>query len=92
MWDVRERQVVVAGERGAQRFDELLSVPRPPTRLSVVAAASITPRDTSPGPAAPAVEQSSLPARDVGEPSRACERCVGPIPERLRPEARCCSN
>jgi hypothetical protein len=90
-WDVRERQVVLAGERGGQKFDELLCVSRPPSRLTVMPAESITPRDTSPGPAAPADEQSSLPARDVGEASRVCEDCGGPIPEGLRPEARYCS-
>jgi hypothetical protein len=29
MWDVRERQVVVAGERGGRKFGELLSASRP---------------------------------------------------------------
>jgi hypothetical protein len=33
VWDVHERQVVVVGERGGQKFDELLSAPRPPSRL-----------------------------------------------------------
>ena len=28
MWDVRERQVVIAGERGGEKFEELLSAPR----------------------------------------------------------------
>jgi hypothetical protein len=91
MWDVQERQVIVAGDRGGRKFDELLSAPRPPIRLTVMPAASITPRDTSSGPAAPADRQSSLPARDVGEVSRVCEHCGGPVPEGLRPEARYCS-
>ena len=34
MWDVQERQVVIAGERGGEKFEELLSAPgqlyRPP--------------------------------------------------------------
>jgi len=91
MWDVHERQVVVAGERGGQQFDELLSAPRPPTRLTVIPAASITPRDTSSGPAAPADQQSSLPARDAGEVSRVCEHCGESLPAGLRSEARYCS-
>ena len=28
MWDVQERQVVIAGERGGQKFEELVSAPR----------------------------------------------------------------
>ena len=39
MWDARERQVVVVGERGGQKFDEVLSAPRPSTRLTVTPAA-----------------------------------------------------
>jgi predicted nucleic acid-binding Zn ribbon protein len=91
MWDVHERQVVVAGERGGPKFDEVLSPPRPPSRLTVMPTAPTTLRDTSPGSAAPADRQSALPARDVGEVSRVCEHCGGPIPEGLRPEARYCS-
>ena len=53
MWDVQERQVVVAGERGGQKFDEVLSASRPPARLAVMPAPPTTARDTSPGPAAP---------------------------------------
>ena len=91
MWDVHERQVVVAGERGGPKFDEVLSPPRPPSRLTVMPTAPTTLRDTSPGSAAPADRQSALPARDVGEVSRVCEHCGGSIPEGLRPEARYCS-
>ena len=91
MWDVHERQVVVAGERGGQKFDEVLSAPRPPARLTVMPATPTTARDTSPGPAAPADEQSSPPARGAGEVSRVCEQCGEPMPAGLRPEARYCS-
>ena len=91
MWDVHERQVVVAGERGAQKFDEVLSAPRPPTRLAVIPAVPMTPRDTSSGPAAPADQQSSLPARDVGGVSCVCEHCGEPLPAGVRFEARYCS-
>ena len=46
MWDVQERQVVVAGERGGQKFEELLSAPRQPYR-SPVTPVAVTARDTS---------------------------------------------
>src|SRR5512140_1534374 len=35
MWDAQERQVVIAGERGGQKFEELLSAPRQLHRPSV---------------------------------------------------------
>ena len=91
MWDVHERQVVVAGERGGQKFDEVLSPPRPPTRPTVMLLAPTTPRDTSPGQAAPADQQSSLPARAAGETSRVCEHCGEPLAAGLRSGARYCS-
>jgi endogenous inhibitor of DNA gyrase (YacG/DUF329 family) len=91
MWDVQERQVIVAGERGGRKFDEGLSAPRPPTRLTVMPAAPTSARDTSPRPAGPADEQSSRPTRGAGEASRVCEHCGEPLPAGLRPEARYCS-
>jgi hypothetical protein len=91
MWDVHERHVVAAGERGGQKFDEVLSAPRPPIRLAVIPAVPTTPRDTSPGQAAPADQQFSLPARDAGEVSRVCEHCGESLPAGLRLEARYCS-
>ena len=91
MWDVHERQVIVAGKRGEQKFDEVLSAPRPPTRLTAMPPTLTTARDTSQEPAAPADEQSSPPARGAGEVSRVCEQCDEPLPARLRSEARYCS-
>src|SRR5450755_4940124 len=91
MWDVHERQVVVAGERGGQKFDEVLSPPRPPSRLTVMPTAPTTLRDMSPGSAAPADQQSSLPARAVGETSRVCEHCGEPLAAGLRSGAWYCS-
>ena len=91
MWDVYERQVVVAGERGGQKFDEVLSPPRPPSRLTVMPTAPTTLRDMSPGSAAPADQQSSLPARAAGETSRVCEHCGEPLAAGLRSGARYCS-
>ena len=82
--------MVVAGERGGQKFDEVLSAPRP-VRLVAMPAAPTTPRDTSPGPAAPADRQSSLPAGGAGEALHVCERCGEPLPPGLRSEARYCS-
>ena len=87
MWDAQERQVVVAGERGGQKFDEVLSAPRP-VRLAAMPAPPTTARDTSPGPAAQADRQASLPAHGAGEFSRVCEHCGEPLPAGLRPEAR----
>jgi endogenous inhibitor of DNA gyrase (YacG/DUF329 family) len=91
MWDAAERQVIVAGERGGRKFDEVLSAPRPPARLTVMPAAPTAGRDTSPRPAGPADEQSSRPARGAGEASRVCDHCGEPLPAGLRPEARYCS-
>jgi hypothetical protein len=48
LWGVCERRVVVAGERGGEKFDEVLSAPRPPTRLTVMPPAPAALRDTSP--------------------------------------------
>jgi hypothetical protein len=90
LWGVHERRVVVAGERGGEKFDEVLSAPRPPTRLTVIAAAPAALRDTSPGPVASA-DQQTPPARDAGEVSRVCERCGEPLPAGVRCEARYCS-
>jgi hypothetical protein len=85
MWDVKERQVLVAGERGGQKFDEVLSAPRP-VRLAAMPAPPTTPRDTSPGPAAPADQQSSLPAGGAGEGTlRLCDRCGRPLPQGFVP-------
>jgi len=91
MWDAAERQVIVAGERGGQRFDEVLSAPRPLTRLTVLPAVPTTPRDTSPRQAAPADQRSSLSDLGAGEASRVCERCGEPLPAGVRSEARYCS-
>jgi predicted nucleic acid-binding Zn ribbon protein len=90
LWGVHERRVVVAGERGGEKFDEVLSAPRPPTRLTVMPPAPAALRDTSPGPAASA-DQQTPPARDAGEVSRVCEHCGEPLPAGLRCEARYCS-
>ena len=90
MWDAQEREVVVTGERGGEKFDEVLSAPRP-VRLAAVPAPPTTARDTSPGPAAQADRQASLPADGAGEFSRVCEHCGEPLGAGLRPEAKFCS-
>ena len=46
MWDVQERRAVIAGERGGQKFEELLSAPRQLYRPAVTPVAVIT-ADTS---------------------------------------------
>ncbi len=90
MWDVHERQVVVAGDRGGQKFDEVLSAPRP-ARLDVMPAAPGKLRDTSPGPATRAGQDTAAPAVGAGEASGWCAQCGGPMPAGLRREARFCS-
>ena len=78
MWDVQERQVVIAGERGGEKFEELLSAPRQLYRPPVTpASAARAHRGTSPAGAR--------------EASRSCERCGEPLPPGLRAEARYCS-
>ena len=88
MWDVPERQVVIAGERGGEKFEELLSAPRqlyrPPVTPVAVSAA-----DVSRAPATRAHRSTSLAA--AREASRSCERCGEPLPPGLRAEARYCS-
>ena len=87
MWDVQERQVVIAGERGGRKFEELLSAPRQPYR-SPITSVAVT-RDTSRA-SAPGASRGTAPA-GAGEASRSCERCGVPLPAGLRAEARYCS-
>lgn len=89
MWDVRERVVVVAGERGGRKFEELLSAPRPLYRPAVTLPAATT-RDTSPGSNAPA-KRDTPPLAGADGTSRSCVRCGKPLPEGLRAEALYCS-
>ena len=88
MWDAPAGQVVVAGERAGQRFEELLSAPRHPYRSPITPVAA-TARDTSHASAPPA-GRDTAPA-GVQEASRSCERCGEPLPAGLRAEARYCS-
>ena len=88
-WDVREHQIAVAGERGGQKFEELLAAARPLYRATVTPVA-VTAADASRASAARRSGDTS-PAAAAGEASRACERCGGSLPTRLRAEARYCS-
>jgi len=85
MWDVRERQVVTAGERGGEKFEELLSAPGRLDRLPVtpVAAGVVS-------GASAARAHRATPA-GAGKGARSCERCGEPLPPGLRAEARYCS-
>ena len=86
MWDVQERHVVIAGERGGEKFEELLSAPRQPYRRPVTPPA-VTARDTSRGSAPRArVEPAGAWAASVS-----CERCGEALPAGLRAQARYCS-
>jgi hypothetical protein len=53
MWDAPAGEVVIAGERGGQKFEELLSAPRQPYRWPITPVA-VTARDTSRTSAPPA--------------------------------------
>jgi len=88
MWDVQERQAVIAGERGGQKFEELLSAPRQLYRPGV-APGAVTAGDRSRGSAARAQRDTS-PAGGARATSRSCERCGEPLRAGLRPEARYC--
>jgi len=88
MWDAPARQVVVAGERAGQRFEELLSAPRHPYRSRITPVAAIA-RDTSRASSPPA-GRGTAPA-GAPEASRSCDRCGEPLPAGLRAEARYCS-
>ena len=88
MWDVQERQAVVAGERGGQKFEELVSAPRQlyrPAVTPVAVTAGDTSRDPLPGRGATRRRPPAL-----GD-ARSCERCGEPLPAGLRAEARYCS-
>ena len=89
MWDVQERRVVVAGERGGQKLEELLSASRQPYR-SPPTPVAVTAGDTSRASAARA-HRGTSPAGGAREASRSCERCGEPLPAGLRAEARYCS-
>ena len=89
MWDVEERQAVVAGERGGQKFEELVSAPRQLYRSSGTPAA-VTAGDGSPGSAARAARDLS-PAAGGEVDAGSCAQCGEPLPVGLRAEARYCS-
>ncbi len=85
MWDVQERQAVIAGERGGQKFEELVSAPRQLYRSPGTPAV-----DRSRGSAAWAARDTS-PAVGAGESAGSCEKCGEALPAGLRAEARYCS-
>ena len=88
MWDAQERQVVIAGERGGQKFEELLSASRQPYR-SPLTSVTVSAGEGSRASAARA-DRGTSPA-GAREASRSCERCGEPLPAGLRAEARYCS-
>jgi hypothetical protein len=88
MWDARARSIQVAGQRGGQKFDEMLSPPRQIATVTIASPAANTLRDTS--PRAVETDTSDGPRRVPGT-SRSCERCGDPLAAGLRAEARYCS-
>jgi predicted nucleic acid-binding Zn ribbon protein len=86
---VEERQAVVAGERGGQKFEELVSAPRQLYRSSGTPAA-VTAGDGSPGSVVRAARDLS-PAAGGEVDAGSCAQCGEPLPVGLRAEARYCS-
>ena len=91
-WDVREREVLVAGKRGEQALAEVLSAPRQLSRAPVTPVICSVPEDMSPGSSGVRAERErSGTAAGVSQAPRSCARCDGPLPVGLRREARYCS-
>jgi hypothetical protein len=78
MWDVQKREVVVAGERGGRRFEELLFASRQLYRSAVTPVAAAT-GEALRGSAERSGREAS-PAAGAGGASRSCERCGEPLP------------
>jgi hypothetical protein len=92
VWDARARSIAIAGQRGARRFDEILSTPRQIATVTIASPAANTLRDTSRDTSPRAVEtDTSSEAAEVSRTSRSCERCGTPLAAGLRVEARYCS-
>jgi endogenous inhibitor of DNA gyrase (YacG/DUF329 family) len=91
IWDARARSIQVAGQRGAQKFDEILST-RQIATVTISSPAANTLRDTSRDTSLRAVEtDTSSGAAEISGTSRSCERCRTPLTAGLRAEARYCS-
>jgi len=91
-WDVREREVLLAGKRGDQALAEVLSAPRQLSRAPVTPVISSVPDDMSPGSSVLRAERErSGTAAGVLHAPRSCARCGGPLAVGLRSEARYCS-
>jgi endogenous inhibitor of DNA gyrase (YacG/DUF329 family) len=91
-WDVREREVLLAGKRGDQALAEVLSAPRQLSRAPATPVISSVPDDMSPGSSVLRAERErSGTAAGVLHAPRSCARCGGPLAVGLRSEARYCS-
>ena len=92
MWDARERSIAIAGERGGQKFEEILSAPRQISPVTIAPVTANTIRDISRDTSPRAVEADTPGgAAEVSGTSRSCERCGNPLAAGLRAEARYCS-
>jgi hypothetical protein len=80
MWDVHGRQVVVAGERGGQKFDEVLSALRPPTRLAVIPVVPTTPREIADANRTTAANRSTPFSVSLEQTNRAVARVAACLP------------
>ncbi len=92
IWNARARSIQLAGTRGGQKFDEILSTPRQIATVTIAPPAASTLRDTSrdTSPRAVATHTSDGPRNGSGT-SRSCQRCGDPLAAGLRAEARSCS-
>jgi hypothetical protein len=91
-WDARARSIAIAGQRGAQKFDEILSTPRQIATVTIASPAANTQRDTSRDTSPRAVQTDTADGpRRVPGTSRSCERCGDLLAAGLRVEARYCS-
>jgi hypothetical protein len=92
MWDARARSIAITGQRGGQKFDEILSPPRQIATVTIASRATNTLRDTSRDTSPREVERDTSDGpRRVPGTSRSCERCGDPLAAGLRAEARYCS-
>ena len=83
MWDVQERQVVVAGERGGREVRGAAVRSEDSSTAHAVTPVAVATGDTSRGIRCPGAARH-VAAAGAGGASRSCERCGEPLPPGLR--------
>ena len=92
MWEAASRSIAIAGDRGGRKFEEILSVPRQSSTVTIAPATANPLDDTSRDTSPQAMEaDTSGGAAKVSGSSRSCERCGNSLAAGLRAEARYCS-